>query len=368
MSTTDSLCRVESASTAHMVVDGRRILSFGGSSYLGLAGHPRIIEAGVSALRELGPGSQLSRHYGFGLSANMQAEEAAREFFDAEAAMYFGTGYLFGLIALGGLANECDAVFLDEHAHYSLRDAARASGLPTHFFAHLDAQDLAAVMAKELKAGARPLVATDGMFPTRGSIAPLKAYAALLAPHDGWLVVDESHAFGCVGPRGRGAVELAGLPRDRILVGGSMAKAIGAHGGLAVGSSAVIEQLWRAPAARGAVLGCSAGAAMTAAGLRHVRSNPDLLQRLRRNVRNMRQGLRKLGWAPEENEGPLATFEHGSAADMIGIQRTLMDQGIFIAYSTYVGAGAEGVLRVAVFADHTDADIQRLVDGLRPLL
>ncbi|MDH0864723.1 pyridoxal phosphate-dependent aminotransferase family protein [Mitsuaria sp. GD03876] len=368
MSVGQLLRRVESASAAGMVVDGRPLLSFGGSSYLGLGGHPGIVDAGVDALRRLGASAQLSRHYGFGLSANLDAETAAREFFETDGAMYFGTGYLFGLIAISGLATQCDAVFLDEHAHYSLRDAAMASGLPTHVFAHGDAQDLARVMARQIAPGARPLVATDGMFPTRGRIAPLNAYAALLAPHDGWLVVDESHAFGCVGRRGRGAVELADLPRDRVLAGGSMGKAIGAHGGLAIGSASLIEQLWRTPAARGAVLGCSAGAAMTAAGLRHVDAHPELLERLRHNVRAVRQGLRELGLRPEAHEGPLATFEHGRAADMARIQRSLMARGIFIAHSTYVGAGDEGVLRVAVFADHTEDDIHRLLDELRPLL
>ena len=67
------------------------------------------------------------------------------------------------------------------------------------------------------------------MFPTRGAIAPLADYAGILSRHDGWLVVDESHAFGTLGDRGRGAVEHAGLPRRRVVAGGSMAKAFGAQ-------------------------------------------------------------------------------------------------------------------------------------------
>lgn len=368
MSLTRQLRRVESASAAQVIVDGRPVLSFGGSGYLGLGGNAGIIEAGVRALRSYGAHSQLARSAGFSLVANLDAEEAARQFFEVDGAMFFGTGYMFGLIGVSGLAPSCDAIFLDRSAHYSLRDACLASGLPIHVFRHCDAADLALVMARELGDSGRPLVVTDGMFPTWGSIAPLKAYADLLAQRDGWLVVDESHAFGCVGPRGRGAVELAGIARDRVLAGGSMAKAIGAHGGLAIGSAALIEQLWKTPAARGAALGCSAGAAMTAAGLRHVKRNPALLERLRRNVQWLRQGLRELGLQPAEHEGPLATFKYGSAADMVRIQAALMDRGILIAYSTYVGAGPEGVLRIAAFADHTDADIERLLFELRSLL
>lgn len=368
LNSTKRLRRVESASAAQVIVDGQPVLSFGGSGYLGLGANAEIIEAGVKALRSYGAHSQLARSAGFSLVANLEVEDAARQFFEVDGAMFFGTGYMFGLIGVSGLAPSCDAIFLDESAHYSLRDASMASGLPVHAFRHCDASDLALVMARELGDSGRPLVATDGMFPTWGAIPPLKAYADLLAQRDGWLVVDESHAFGCVGPRGRGAVELAGIARDRVLAGGSMAKAIGGHGGLAIGAASLIERLWKTPAARGAALGCSAGAAMTAAGLRHVQKNPALLERLRGNVRLLRQGLRALGLQPAEHEGPLATFKHGGAADMARIQQALMDRGILIAYSTYVGAGPEGVLRIAAFADHTDADIERLLIELRPLL
>lgn len=360
--------RVESASGARVVVDGRPLLSFGGAGYLGLGANEEIIEAGVEALRRYGAHSQLPRSAGFSLPANLDAEEAARQFFDVDGAMFFATGYMFGLVGVSGLAPRCDAIFLDESAHYSLRDACMASGLPVHEFSHCDAADLTRVMARELGDAGRPMVVTDGMFPTWGAIAPLKAYAELLASRDGWLVVDESHAFGCVGPRGRGAVELAGIARDRVLAGGSMAKAIGAHGGIAIGASALIEQLWKTPAARGAALGCSAGAAMTAAGLRHVQGNPALLERLRRNVRLIRQGLQALGLQPAVHEGPVVAFKHGSATDMVRIQQALAARGVLIAYSTYVGAGPDGVLRIAAFADHTETDIEQLIAELRPLL
>ncbi len=362
------LCCVESCSTATLVVDGRAMLSFGGSGYLGLNGQRGLIEAGVDALRRFGAHAQLGRHYGFALAANLDAEAEARRFFDVDGAMFFGTGYLFGLIAIGGLATRCDAVFIDACAHYSLRDAARASGRPMHEFAHRDAADLERAIARELPAGGRPLVATDGMFPTRGAIAPLADYAGILSRHDGWLVVDESHAFGTLGDRGRGAVEHAGLPRRRVVAGGSMAKAFGAHGGLAIGDAAIIEQLWTAPAARGAALGCSAGAAMSAASMRQVRANPALLARLRRNAQALRQGLRSLGLEIDEHDSPVVAVTRGSAATMQSIQARLLERDIFIAYSTYVGSGPAGVLRLAAFADHRDQDIQRLVDELRLLL
>jgi len=360
--------QVESPSCAHMTVDGRRLLNFGGSSYLGLGDDASLLDAGASALRRYGVHSQLGRHYGFALSPNLEAESAARAFFAVDGAMYFGTGYLFGLIALPALSGLCDALFIDEAAHYSLRDGARTSGLPIHTFAHRDARHLSQLMARELGPGGRPLIATDGMFPTYGAIAPLDIYARLASQRDGWLVVDESHSFGVLGENGRGAVEACGIARDRVIAGGSTAKAFAAHGGIAVGPAAMIERLWKTPAARGAALGSAAGAAMTAASLQLVQAHPALRARLLSNTRALKRGLRALGLAVESNDSPVTAFSHGDAARMRAIQASLMEMDIFITYSTYIGAGPEGVLRLAAFADHNDNDIGRLLTALCGLL
>lgn len=360
--------RVESTTCALVTIDGRQYLNFSGSSYLGLGGHATLVAAGIDALRRYGAQTPLARHYGFQLGANLDVEAEARRFFGVDGAMFFGTGYLFGLIALPGLAPLGHAIFLDDHAHYSLRDGARASGLPMYSFQHRDAKDLAEVMARTLAPGERPIIATDGMFATYGSVPPLKVYAELIAKRDGWLVVDESHAFGCLGATGCGAVEAAGLTRERVVAGGSVAKSFGAHGGIAIGDAAVIERLWQGPAARGAALGCAAGAAMTTASLRLVREQAQLLARLHQNARRLKQGLRGMGLSIEGGDGPLATFTHSSASDMQHIQSSLMSSGIVVSYSTYVGAAPAGSLRIAAMADHTEQQIDRLLTTLAPLL
>lgn len=360
--------RVHSPSGARIDVDGHRLLNFGGSAYLGLGSHAALLDAGAAALRSFGVHSQLGRHYGYALAPNLDAEQAARAFFGVDGAMYFGTGYLFGLIAIPALAEFCDVIFIDEAAHYSLCDGARASGRPAHTFRHRDAADLGRQLARRLPPGARPMAVTDGMFATRGTIAPLADYDRLLQRHGGWLVVDESHAFGVLGAEGRGAVEACGIAPDRVVAGGSMSKAFGAHGGLALGPARIIEHLWRAPAARGAALGCSAGAAMTAFSLQLVRHQPELRERLRANTRLLKRSLRQLGLAIDNDDSPIAAFTVGDADQMQNIQETLMRQDIFITYSQYVGAGPEGVLRIAAFADHQPSDMHCLQSALGAIL
>lgn len=349
---------------AHMVVDGRSILCFAGSGYLSLS-QPEIIEAGVAALREQGPASQLPRHYGYAQGANLDCEATARDFFAAEAAMYFATGYLFGLLAMTGLSDDYDAAVLDELAHYSLQEGARAAGKPVYQFRHRDPAHLAEVVDQLATRGLRPLIATDGMFATTGAIAPLAAYKPIADAADAWLVVDESHAFGVLGGNGRGSVEREGVAGDRVLAGGSLGKAFSAYGGLAVGSQDAIDRLWGAPAARGAAAGMTSGAAMSSASLRYLSAHPERLARLRQNVGELKQALLQAGFPIEPSEAPVAAFAIGDARAMQFVQSDLLRRGILVVHSRYIGSGPEGLIRCAILADHEPDDFDRLTRALQ---
>lgn len=347
-----------------MVIDGREVLNFGGSAYLGLSAEPSIVEAGMDAVRNYGSTCQLPRHYGFGLEANLRAEKAATEFFGCEAAIYFSTGYMFGLLALGGLSDRYDVVLIDEKAHYNLIDGARGAGKPIHTFEHRSAADLGRKLEAACSRGARPAVATDGMFATQGTSPPLDEYARILAPYDGWLIVDESHSFGCLGAHGRGACEMFGVDGERVIAGGSMGKALCAHGGLATGPAEIIDALWKTPGARGAVAGTSMGAAMTEASLRFIAENPGRIAKLRENSRYLKKVLSDLGLDPAANSSPIATFEYGTAETMRTLQSALWEDGIFVIHSNYVGSGPNGAIRIAAFADHEKEDFDRLKASL----
>lgn len=357
--------KIHSPAAAVIHVDGREILSFGGCSYLGLANVPSVIEAGRNALRDFGATAQLPRHYGYQSPANLAAEDAARRFFGVEAAMYIATGYLFPLIALPGLKDDYNVAILDETAHFCLVEGARAAGREIRTFRHCDADDLERVAAEAVAQGKRILIATDGCFPTFGNIPPLANYAKIAERYGAWLIVDESHGFGAVGKTGRGACEDAQvLGHPKIIAGGSASKGLGAYGGLCLASGAVIDRLWQAPAARGAALGISSGAMMLVASLDHLRANPEIFLARDANCRMLHQRLSAIGIDCPDPRTPIFAFRHGSAKDMQRAQQFLYDNQIFIIYSQYVGAGAEGALRIAVFADHTVDHIERLCVAL----
>jgi 8-amino-7-oxononanoate synthase len=351
-----------------IVLSGRRYVNFGGCGYLGLHGHPEIVQAACEALRKYGVSSGLSRHYSVSNDPLLDAEDRAAEYFGTEAALYLATGYLTTTVGAWGLADRVEAVFLDEVAHYSVRDAASLLGKPIHRFAHCDPEHLRRKMKACLGAGQRPLVISDGVFPTFGEIAPVNEYLKAVEPYDGQILLDEAHSVGAVGPHGWGSFDHFGLASDRIHFGGTLSKAFGAHGGIIPGTLHHIEHLRKCPTVRGATAPSAPCAAASAKSLEIVLGRPDLRERLWANVRMLKEGLRGLGIEMNGTEVPIATFALGSAEATARVHQGLLNRGIFVYLSHYVGASEGGVLRHAVFANHAPEHIRRLLDALKELL
>jgi 7-keto-8-aminopelargonate synthetase-like enzyme len=359
----------DSAVGAEIVLSGRRYISFGGSSYLGLASNPHILEAGISALRECGSGAPVPSNHNVTTRALVEVERAARHFFASPTSMYVNAGYYFGLAAIAAVSAHHDAVFFDEFAHYSLLEAIAAGGLPRYSFRHLDSHDLACQLKQCLGPKQRPLIVTDGLFSTIGEIAPLDELVQISSAYDGRVLVDESHSFGVLGPTGRGAVEHHNLESARLLRGGSLGKAFGTCGGIILAEESDAEPLRGSAVGRGASTGLTAAAAMCAASVRFVGEHPELLVRLRENIRYLKEGLARLGLSIGGDAGaPIASFTTSSGSATRSLQQALMQEGIFVYHSTYVGAAEGGVIRCGIFADHTRAHMDALLHALRRLL
>ena len=359
---------IESAVAAEITIEGRQFVNFGGSSYLGLSGHPAIVAAGIDALRRHGAGAPIPRAHEVVTGPHRDAERAAAQFFGCEASLLLGGGYSLGLVTLAILRDEFDVVYYDELSHHALRDGIAASGLPAYAFSHMDTNDLARKIDEHAALHRRPLIATDGMFSTFGGIPPLADYLAVVQRYGGRLLIDESHSFGVIGETGRGAVEHHRLDPALVLRGGSLGKAFGTSGGVIPACSEEVERLRATPASRGATPGMPAAAAMVAASLRYVAEHPELLHQLRANTSYMKAGLRGLGLDVGDNIAPVATFATGTRDSMRALKARLLERGIFVYYTNYIGAGSEGAIRCTIFADHTREHIDLLLLELAQLL
>lgn len=347
-----------------MKIDGRSYVNFVGAGYLALSGRVEIRSAVSRALEASEPfARQLPAAFGAIDPIFESVEKAGSVACGTQTSVYFASGYLIGAIGLKVLDKAFDLLLLDETAHCNLKDAAKLTGLPAFEFAHCDVQSLREMLQRHVQTKQRPLVVTDGIFATSGRVAPLAQYAAELAYYDGKLFVDESHAFGVVGEHGRGAAEYCGV-ESLAATGATLSKAYCSQGALVGCSAAAAERVRGQTPIRGACAGSPLSAVAATASLNYVAAHPQLRRDLRATTDYLRLRLRSIGLEVIDSPAPIVSFQFGNRDDMLAMQRRLFDQGVHIQHSTYIGAGVEGMLRCAVFHDHSREDIDTLVAGL----
>jgi 7-keto-8-aminopelargonate synthetase-like enzyme len=333
-------------------------------------------------MQKYGLGTATSRA-GYGNAPPTSAvEELAAQFWDSESGFYFPSGYLGNSIILSVLAPSASVLLVDEHSHYSIVDACRIFGLPVHHFAHRDAQALSEALENHVRPGQIPIVISDGVFAALGSIAPVLDYLEVIQKYDrAMLCLDDCHAFGVLGERGRGTFEHCGIAQEGInelpdsgnpsntsclFAVGTLSKAFGGYGGIVCGTRSFIESTKASSHFfRGASAPPIPAAAACAAALKLVASKPELVAQVQRNALLLKQGLRELGLDIDGTPVPIVGLTIGDAPTMQRIQQQLADDGILIAYCDhYSGLGKCGALRIATFATHTEEMIHRLVESL----
>jgi len=234
----------DTACAPQQTVDGRAMLAFCSNDYLGLAAHPRVVEALREGASLYGAGSGASHLISGHSRAHALLEERLAAFVapnlvDARA-LYFSTGYMANLAVLTALGSDADAMIFSEALnHASLIDGARLARAGVSVYPHGDVAGLAA----RLEASSAPtkIVVTDSVFSMDGDLAPLPELLALCERHGAWLVVDDAHGFGALGAHGRGALEHFALRSPNLVYVGTLGKAAGVSGAFIAAHASVIE-------------------------------------------------------------------------------------------------------------------------------
>ena len=370
---------MESAPGARALISGRWRDYFSGTGYLGLQGHPGLVDAATAALRQYGLTTATSRG-GYGEHVVFHSvEDAAARFLGEERALYTVSAYLGSGVLLQALRGEYDCVYVDESAHFSVREAVAASGAPAHTYAHCDPASLLRSIRNTLAPAERPVVLTDGVFPISGEIAPLAAYVAVLSDFAGAILcVDDAHATGVIGPLGRGSLEYCGVELPpasaspvRCHTAHTLSKALAGHGGLIGGSAGFVEGLWRnARALSGSSPSPIPAAAASAWSLNYVMEHAELRRELWANVRRCRRRISKARVGRRRHSGPdhlPAALGRGWTSHAFRGNSSRRD--FCVAHITSYSSTPEGgALRVAVFATHTGEQIDRLVGAVEELL
>jgi 8-amino-7-oxononanoate synthase len=348
-------------------VDGQRYVSFASNNYLGLAGDERVRRAAATAAEKYGAGSGASRLIVGTLAIHRELEEKLACFKGTQDCILFTTGYQAGIGAVTALAGAGDSVILDKLSHACLVDGARASGARVRVYPHVDMKRLEELLAKE-SGSRRRLVVTDSLFSMDGDLAPLAEILALAEKHDAMVVVDEAHATGTLGPRGRGLVAELGLISPRLVQMGTLSKALGSVGGLVAGTRelvACLRNTARSYVYTTAPAPAAVGAAMEALRLveTETESEPGVVAKLQSNVGRLADACPKLGV-----KTPIVPVVVGEAARAVECQAGLRQRGMWVpAIRPPTVPRGESRLRVSLTAAHTDEDIDSLAAALHDL-
>ncbi len=358
---------MESPVGARTTFNGREMDYFAGSGYLGLQNHPAVLQAAHTALQTYGFSTATSRG-GFGEHPiYTELEKQACAFFSAERVLYYPSGYMGSSILTQSTGNLFNHIFIDSSAHFSLWDAAYATNMPITPFHHMRPQSLSELLKEELHFRDRPLVLSDGVFPVSGEIAPLPDYLALMKEPNGLVYLDDAHAVGILGENGRGTPEYFGLSETTDFhTSATLAKALGGFGGVIWGKSDWVEGIDRnSRICAGASPHPLVVAAASARALEIACLTPQLRQTLWDNVARLRSGLGDLGWDLPNTPVPIICLAGRKDVSLEKITQGLFQQGIAVELvRSYTSTPPGGAIRIAVFATHTNEQINRLLAAI----
>ena len=357
---------ITSPQGAWVEADGRRVVNLCANNYLGLAGDPALVRAAQEALPR----------YGFGLSSvrficgtqdvhrTLEARLAA--FLGFEDAILFSSCFDANGGVFEALLGEEDAVISDALNHASIIDGIRLCKAKRYRYANSDMADLEAKLREAEAAGARfKLVVTDGVFSMDGYLANLPAVCDVAERHRALVMVDDSHAVGFIGEKGRGTHEHHGVMGRVDLVTGTLGKALGgASGGYVAGSRAVVE--WLRQKARPYLFSNTlapviADVSLTVLDL--VERSDALRRKLRDNARHFRAGMTKAGFELLPGEHPIIPVMLHDAKLAQEFSRRLLEEGVYVIgfFFPVVPRGAARI-RTQMSAAHSTEDLDLAVE------
>ncbi|MES1942722.1 8-amino-7-oxononanoate synthase [Salinisphaera sp. PC39] len=356
--------RIEGAHGVRVRVDGRDCVNFCSNDYLGLAAHPALAGAMRRAAGELGVGSGASQLVTGHNREHAALEEELADYVGREAALLFATGYAANMGTIAALMERGDTIVSDALNHASLIDGTRLSGADKAIYAHADAADAATRLDA---AGGNRLLLTDAVFSMDGDRAPLAALADAADERGAWLMVDDAHGFGVLGPDGAGTVPAAGLGSDRVpVLVGTLGKSLGAAGAFVAGDAELIDYLVQA--ARTLIFSTAPPPAVAAAareGLRLARTDAARREHLFALLARFRRGARELGLPIAESDTPIQPLILGAEQAALAASDALLARGYLVAAirPPTVPAGTAR-LRITLTAGHCEADVDGLLDAL----
>jgi glycine C-acetyltransferase len=354
-------------------VDGREVISLSSNDYLGLTHHPRLREAALAAVRDLGVGSGAVRTIAGTMTLHEALEDELAEFKGTEAVLTFQSGFTANTGVIPTITGEADLIVSDALNHASIIDGMRLSKAPRKVFPHKDLDALRDVLREATERGREDgsgpyrsiLVVTDGVFSMDGDIAPLPGIVEAAEAFGAAVFVDDAHASGVLGKDGRGSVSYFGLEGRVQIQVGTLSKAVGVLGGYVAGSQALRDLLIQR--SRPFLFSTSHPPAVAAAcreAIRVMQDEPWLIERLWSSTKRFKAELTRLGYDTGRSETPITPVIVGDPDAAIRFSNRLFEEGVFATSVVFPTVALDqSRLRTIVTAALTDEHLDRALEA-----
>jgi 8-amino-7-oxononanoate synthase len=346
------------------VLQGRRTILLGTNNYLGLTFDPSCIEKSVEAVRAQGTGTTGSRIANGSYDGHKRLEQALADFYGRQHCMVFTTGYQANLGVLSALVGRGDHLIIDADSHASIYDGSRLAQAEVIRFRHNDPKDLHKRLKRLAAVPGDKLIVVEGIYSMLGDTAPLKEIAAVKRETGAYLLVDEAHSMGVLGPTGRGLAELAGVEADVDFIVGTFSKSLGSVGGFCVSDHPDFDimrvvsrpYMFTASLPPGII-------ASTLQAVQRLQEEPELRARLTANARRLYDGLNELGFTTGPEANPIVAVAMPDRETAIALWNALLVGGLYLNLALPPATpNNTPLLRSSVSAAHTFEQIDKALD------
>jgi len=345
------------------LADGREMINLCANNYLGLANHPAVLKAAQDALARYGYGVASVRFICGTQSVHRELEERLSAYLSMEDTILYSSCFDANGGLFETLLDEQDAVISDALNHASIIDGIRLCKARRLRYANNDMNELEQAL-KDSQSSRVRLIATDGVFSMDGSIAKLKEICDLADRYGALVMVDDSHATGFIGARGRGSHELRGVIGRIDILSGTLGKALGgASGGYVAARKEIVG--WLRQRSRPYLFSNSIAPPVAAATIRVLdllESSTDLREQLHANARYFREQMQGLGFNLIPGEHPIIPVMLGDAPLAVNLAERVQAQGVYVvAFAFPVVPHGKARIRTQMSAAHSREQLDRVV-------
>jgi len=349
------------------LADGREMINLCANNYLGLANHPAVVKAAQDALARYGYGVASVRFICGTQSVHRELEERLSAYLSMEDTILYSSCFDANGGLFETLLDDQDAVISDALNHASIIDGIRLCKARRLRYANNDMNELEQAL-KDSQGSRVRLIATDGVFSMDGSIANLKEICDLADRYGALVMVDDSHATGFIGARGRGSHELRGVIGRIDILTGTLGKALGgASGGYVAARKEIVG--WLRQRSRPYLFSNSIAPPVAAATIRVLdllESSTDLRERLQANAIYFREQMQGLGFNLIPGEHPIIPVMLGDAPLAVSLAERVQAQGVYVvAFAFPVVPHGKARIRTQMSAAHSREQLDRVIQAFR---